>query len=412
VGNVTINVAEHIVVDGVNPITAASSGLGTRSFGIGNSGNTVVNTRKLQVLNGGLVGATTFAQGNAGQITINASELVRVQGMDQATGVRSSVNATAGILTQTAQQGFFVPDVPTGDTGSLLINTERLAVQDGGLIGVQHEGTGNAGQLEVNAQIIALDRGEIAATTAAGIGGNIVLNATKAIILDNRSRITAEALGGQGSGGNMTLDSPLVLGLGNSDIVANAVGGQGGNITIEALAIFGLRPRQVLTSGNDITASSQVGLSGTIVLNTPNTDVTSSLVSLPKTLSDPSRQITTGCIPDQGNRLALSGRGGLPATPLQPLQTQVTWQDLRFLQHLVPPEDLDSVVPEARVSRAIVSRESMDPTAAARLPMPLSLVEANGWTIDETGTVQLIATQPQSPTLVTTAPCQHYSFDS
>jgi large exoprotein involved in heme utilization and adhesion len=57
------------------------------------------------------------------------------------------------------------------------------------------------------------------------------LQLQKILILRHGSNITATA-GGNGNAGNILINSPIILGLENSDIVANAVQGQGGNINI------------------------------------------------------------------------------------------------------------------------------------------------------------------------------------
>ena len=58
----------------------------------------------------------------------------------------------------------------------------------------------------------------------------------------------------------------------NSDITANAFQGDGGKINITTNAIFGLEYQPQLTPKSDITASSQFGLSGQVILDTIGND--------------------------------------------------------------------------------------------------------------------------------------------
>lgn len=73
-------------------------------------------------------------------------------------------------------------------------------------------------------------------------------------------------------GGNININAPIVVGIKNSDIIANAVKGRGGNIQIETNALLGLQYRLVLTLNNDITRSAKFGLNGTIHINMLNLD--------------------------------------------------------------------------------------------------------------------------------------------
>ncbi|MEM8642049.1 MAG: hypothetical protein AAGG51_25040, partial [Cyanobacteria bacterium P01_G01_bin.54] len=67
----------------------------------------------------------------------------------------------------------------------------------------------------------------------------------------------------------------------NSDITANAFSGSGGNININAVAIYGLGFRPFLTPLSDITASSQLGIQGSVILNLTGVDLSQSLTALP-----------------------------------------------------------------------------------------------------------------------------------
>ena len=63
-------------------------------------------------------------------------------------------------------------------------------------------------------------KAQITAATVLGEGGNVILK-SQALVLRQGSKITATA-GGSDNGGTITVDSPIIVGLENSDIVANA----------------------------------------------------------------------------------------------------------------------------------------------------------------------------------------------
>ncbi len=104
------------------------------------------------------------------------------------------------------------------------------------------------------------------------------------MLLRDNSQITATAQG-NGNGGNININAPILVGLENSDIIANAVKGKGGNITITTQGIIGLEFRNTLTPRvdftNDITASSKFSVNGTVQINNIGVDPNSGLVELP-----------------------------------------------------------------------------------------------------------------------------------
>ena len=96
------------------------------------------------------------------------------------------------------------------------------------------------------------------------------------------------------TGGNITLTTPVVVALENSDITASAIQGSGGNIQINAGAILGTTFREVLTPESDITASSEFGVSGEVEINSIEGDPSSGTVSLPEEVADSSESHCDG----------------------------------------------------------------------------------------------------------------------
>jgi large exoprotein involved in heme utilization and adhesion len=128
----------------------------------------------------------------------------------------------------------------------------------------------------------------------------------------HNSAVTTSVAGGTGSGGNIFINphlmNPPLMVLDNSRIEANAQRGAGGNITIQAGQL-------IRTPDSVIRASSELGLSGTISIAAPNTDVVGSLVVLPKTLLDASSQLREACAArggHPGSSFTAGGRGDLP----------------------------------------------------------------------------------------------------
>ncbi len=367
-GNLTVN-AENILLDGLNRQLGLSSLLGTLAGGFGQGGNTQIRTGNLTVRNGGTVNSGTYAVGNAGRLAIEADS-IQVEGV-HASGQRSAIGTFADRPDPTLREAFVLPARPTGDTGELTIQSDYLNVEDGGLISVRHQGSGNAGRMRLRVNQLQLNGGELSAETALGQGGNITVQ-SDTLLLRQNSQITATALGGTGNGGNLTLNSELIgtLPNENNDLIANSVGGNGGEINLTTPLLAGFEPRDRLTSESDITASSELGIDGTIRILSPNIDTNQLTTELPEAPLDSSDQITTGCPADQEASFVVSGRGGLPATPSDILNRTV-WQDDR----------VDSTPPESYSS---LSNRS---DAAANSGGPI--VEAQTWVLNDRGQVEL-----------------------
>ena len=371
-GKVRVNAEDLIEIAGVNPIILSPSALASTTFGPGNADSVFVNTSRLLVRDGGFVGANATSIGSSGNVIINALESVILQGRGLGSVNSSRIAATAQISDPVTQAAFGLPPIPSGDSGSLTINTPSLRIADGAFITVRNDGFGRAGDIQINADSIFLDnQGSILASTASGNGGDVRLNLQNSLLLRHNSLISATAAG-NGNGGNLTINSPVIVGLENSDIVANAFQGVGGNIAINTQGLFGLKSQPQLTLGNDITASSQFGLSGTVNISNLAFTPTAGLIQLPSNIDDPSQRIVQGCRTYGNSRFVATGRGGLPEDPSDRRSSPRTWTDLRDLSAF----------------RNSTSLTTSNQSETSRPP----IVEATGWRINAKGTVDIYAT--------------------
>jgi filamentous hemagglutinin family protein len=312
----------------------------------GSAGDINVNANTLEVLNGGQILSTSFGSGRAGTLTFNINDRITLSGSDPTYSERSKLPGFNDAFNTGAASGLFANTVEgaTGAGGDLRIRTGQLLIQDGASVSVSNQGTGNAGNLVVTADSIRLrNAASLRAESRAGYKGDIILNADN-IILRQGSNITTDATG-LATGGNMMIGAPIIIGLENSDISANAVQGQGGNIQITTQGLFGLKFRQQLTSQNDITASSQFGVNGTVDINNFGVDPSSGLVELPVNLVDSSQQIATGCSNNTGSSFVATGRGGIPQNPNQQITSDHTWSDIRDLSAYRKAGEITSKIP-------------------------------------------------------------------
>jgi filamentous hemagglutinin family protein len=365
-GDVRVD-ANLVTVSGLTPKSVAST-INTATIGrTGNAGSITINTRQLTVREGGFIAASSVGAGNAGKIVINASEFVEVIGIPGLSlAVYQSGIVSAVSPSQEPYKSIFnVPDgIPTGSSGDLMITTPKLTLTDGGYTSVTNFSLGVAGNIKITTEQTRLtDGGYISAGSFSGQGGNLSITASRALVLNRKGQIFTSS-NGTGNGGNINITAPILLGLNNSDIAANAVQGAGGQIRINSQGIFGLQFRDRPTPANDITASSEFGLSGQVEIINPGVNPNSGLVELPVDLVDGSQEIRSGCQGNQASQFVVTGRGGTAIDPTQTFTTQVPWQDLRDSQ----------VASNKEITRS----------------QPAILSEANAWERDNQGNVQLM----------------------
>ncbi|MEH2169708.1 MAG: S-layer family protein [Nostoc sp.] len=367
-GDVTVNATQSIKLLGENPINLFSSEIVASTGSLGNTGQVTINTRKLSVQNGAVVADSTIASGNSGNLVVNVSDLIEVSGVGAQSGLPSRLVTNAEVLPAFLRNLLRLPDFPTGTVGDLIINTSRLQITDGGTVGVAHKGIGNAGNLYVNADTISLDRTGSITGATKSGEGGSISLQANTLVMRHGSNVTATA-GDAGNGGNILINSPIILGLENSDIVANAVQGRGGNIDITTHGIFGLKYRSQLTLENDITASSEFGVNGNVQITSPDVDPNSGLVELPANVTDPSQQIATGCSANQGSSFVATGRGGIPQNPTQEVRSDRPWSDVRNLTAYRKTGEIMAQIPTS----------------------PETLIQATSWHRNAQGKIELIA---------------------
>ena len=295
----------------------APSALGVSVLGNGMGGDLFINTDHLRISDGARIDASNFLSGTAGNISIDAKELLYIDGQDSPFSFESQIIASANNLPPEVRRRLNLEDdIPSGSSGNILISTPKLQMNKAGIT-VRHDGVGNAGNLRINANIVGLkNQSKVSAETFSGDGGNISLQIKDLLVASKESSISTSA-NQIGSGGNISIsniDNSNLLLLGipneNNDIIANAVEGSGGDINISASLIIGFQKRTrsdleklniddpKLLQTNDVSAiarQSEASLDGTIIFNTPGNDPGQNLSILPENLPDANQIVTQIC---------------------------------------------------------------------------------------------------------------------
>lgn len=287
-GNLIVRASDSIDIDGLSPENRdgvpLSSGLfaQVQTGGIGSGGSINVETGRLTLSNGGQISAGTFANGNAGNVLINANQIdlrgfptrISTEVYEKAIGNAGDIrlntqqlnlqdgaivssttfgNGNAGYLTvrasditlNSANSGLFslVEEAANGNGGTVNINSNNLTILNGAAISARTNGQGRAGDIQINAKdSITLDgiqnglSSVISArsTATATLGsGEITLN-TNALSLNSRANILATTANTE-PGGNVSINANIIgITNGGQILTLTSSSGQAGNITLNA----------------------------------------------------------------------------------------------------------------------------------------------------------------------------------
>jgi filamentous hemagglutinin family protein len=289
------------------------------------------------------ISSSSFRQGAAGKIFIDAGgtiSLLNRGGITSAGDVALPGNSAGDITISSKQLNLDRGDISLAArniSANLKIATQNSISMVNTSSILTNNTNGAAGNITISSPLITLDTSAIDAQSNGGSGGNIKIFGNDLLLLRRKSRISTNALStpqADGNGGNINIDTTLLVALLNedSDITANATQGAGGKILIKAQGVFGIEfSDRLRTSISDITATSEApGRTGTVNINTPGIDPGKNNTELPAVPTDPTTQISQVCgASNRQNKLTVTGRGGLPTVATDPLISDEIWQDDR-----------------------------------------------------------------------------------
>ncbi len=283
-GLILIEVTDFVVIDGENSQRSSSridSIVGPN--GVGNSEGIELRSSSLSITNGGFISTSTLGLGNTGEIIIDVTNFVRIDG-ESTLGIPSFIDSQ-------------VEPIGIGNSGGIQLTTNSLTLSNEGAISATTAGDGNAGDInitesetiilesgsEITTEIIGfgisnepsninisssnliLNDAEISATTSGfGDGGNIEINLINDGNFDD-SFITVNAEN-EDAAGNISLTADN-LNFNNTTITTETVSGEGGDIVINTNSLLNLSNNSPLTTnagtiegpgnGGDITINTE-----------------------------------------------------------------------------------------------------------------------------------------------------------
>ena len=261
-GNITLS-AGGLLVGDTQPNIVAATGILSSTTSSGAAGFIEVTVDELAILqNGGFVSSSTFGEGDAGNVTLSAQQLmIDRQGADRGTGIFSDAFPTstgnAGSIDVdvaemvTVQGGGAISSgtASEGNAGNIVVSTGQLTIDsqssDGatGLLSNATTGsTGNAGSVAIVADVATVQNGGSIATGTAGAGvaGNIMLTAEQLVIdgqgAENNTGLNSSTfVGSTGNAGSIVVDAQMVTIQAGGIIQSDTVGeGNAGNILVSA----------------------------------------------------------------------------------------------------------------------------------------------------------------------------------
>ncbi len=337
-GNINISAQSLVVADNGSAISAASTrAAGSPSTGLGNAGSININSQTLDVGNSGLISTSTQTNGSAGNIQISTGNFSlenngTIESASGSTisnnkllvgnGTAGNINIIANNLSASGGSQITVATHGQGTGGSININTTQTQLSGGSNITAastssnlnlsRNPNAGLSGNIAIQAARLFRLRGgsSVNVTTQQANAGSIDLQVGNLIHLIDSS-ISTSVANGTGNGGNITIDPNFVV-LDGSSITANAQQGAGGNIFIVADFFF-----NSFSPDSIVSASSEQGIDGTVVIRSPDADITSSTLRLPESFLDATAILPKRCAARSGKTgsFIIKDREGLPPHP-------------------------------------------------------------------------------------------------
>jgi filamentous hemagglutinin family protein len=186
----------------------------------GQAGQISITARSLWVSGGATLVAHTFGQGNAGNVRINATDSISLEGAN--TGIGSQVFSTA-----------------VGNGGSINLSTGTLSASGGAILNTSISGQGNGGSINISTGTLSASGGATLAANTYGQGnaGNVMISATDSVSLEGSNTAIGNQVfpGAVGNGGSITISTGTLSLSNDAQLVANTSGrGNAGNVTISA----------------------------------------------------------------------------------------------------------------------------------------------------------------------------------
>ena len=332
-GNIDIVVKESLTATGVSD---SGSGIFAQTTGTGTAGKIKIDSNQLNLSNGAQINSRTFADGDAGEIIVNAENI-------DISGIALDENGEVITLFDNLalNSGIFASTEPnsSGNAAPLTITTNNLNISDGGLVETSTLSSGDGSTLTINAKNILLsgvskneifpasilsfsggflDKNLFSVPDATGKGGSVNIT-TENLTIDNQAQIAVSSVNPTDAAkgaGNIDINAEKISLLNGGKLNAQSNSGDGGNIKLNLKDLLVLRNNSSIstTAGR----AEQGGDGGNIDINVKD----GFIVAVPKEDSD----ITANAFTGNGGNVDIVTQGIFGINPAEKptLQSDIT----------------------------------------------------------------------------------------
>ncbi len=339
-GNINVKAAS-VEVSGTSPDGEFSSGFfaNVNEAGEGNGGKVEINTGNLLLSEGSQISISTFGDGNAGSVSIFATDSVELANSSILGGIAenavgeggnieistSSLNAINGQISLSASGN--------GNAGKINIKAQQIDLSDS-IVAGDNSGTDNIGNITIDTgNLVIRNGGDIRLTVnqeSTGSTGNITVNASESIEIIGvsptgiTSRIATRTFGNS-SAGSVIINTPrLTIRDGGRISVSSVNGSSAGSINIQASVVELIGDGRFSSENGEIIFPSAITVSTTRIRDqtSPNIEFSGSSVGSITLEADQLRILngadistfsgdvgSSGSIDIRANTLEISGRG-------------------------------------------------------------------------------------------------------
>ena len=312
-----------------NSLTLNNVSIETFTISSGQAGNVVLNVGTVSLSNGATVNSSTSGTGRAGDIRMTVGSLT-LANQSEITSSSKGTEVGAGNAGHVTimSSGSFTSNASTIATsaenargGNIDVTAQSVALSNGSVISASSrspllpDGGGNAGNITIHSgSTFVMNNSSMTTEATQASGGQIEITAPDLVKLTN-SKISTSVAGSEGdtTGGNILIDPQFMI-LQQSQILAKAFAGTGGNISLIS-NVFLADP----FSQANINASSQLGISGTVNIQSPIQNVGGELTPLSEQFSSAAALLAQQCAARAAggtfSTFVVAAREGLPVEP-------------------------------------------------------------------------------------------------
>jgi len=274
-GVITVNASESVFSSGF------SSGLSCYNGGSGPGGEIFIKTPSLILEDGASIAASTESSGSGGMIILDVGSLILTGGAGVSSGNLFDATGNGGDITVKASESVRISSLfsgisantsTSGNGGTIHVSTPSLILLDGGKIAALTSGPGRGGDIVLDiGSLIVKDNASISSRSwksmfsdssmKEGHGGTVTVNASGSILLSGS--LWAAALDAttstSGNGGSINVTTPSLIMEDRASIAAgSSESGNAGDVSLNIGAL-------TMNSGAKITSRSvKEGRSGTV----------------------------------------------------------------------------------------------------------------------------------------------------